>query len=238
MTITGETTRLFSDEKHRNPIIGCTNKKEMFVLSPKKAPSVKLAVCPSKKGRFFHGYVNLPECTYIHVWYIFTTIYSTYMKTIKIPTMKSWIGPWNHGSVYQSRLMDGGLPRSWPGLCLQVPFRHWLSRGRTKKTRRWYRWWTKSWHHLGWLKPGIIIILGGAGFCPSTVPWWIWVVVPILFKKCHPYLGEDEPILTSIFFIWVEPVNHHRRIRWCINHLHSGQIKATSTDHQSCNKVV
>jgi len=28
-------------------------------------------------------------------------------------------------------------------------------------------------HHLGWLKPyinnGIIIILGGAGFCPSTV---------------------------------------------------------------------
>jgi len=23
--------------------------------------------------------------------------------------------------------------------------------------------------HLGWLKHGIIIILGGAGFCPSTV---------------------------------------------------------------------
>jgi len=28
-------------------------------------------------------------------------------------------------------------------------------------------------HHLGWLKPyindGIIIMIGGAGFCPSTV---------------------------------------------------------------------
>ena len=41
-------------------------------------------------------------------------------------------------------------------------------------------------HHLGWLKTyqiynGIIIILGGAGFCPSTVPFNFVLVLPCDF---------------------------------------------------------
>jgi len=38
-------------------------------------------------------------------------------------------------------------------------------------------------HHLGWLKPyiyinnGIFIMLGGAGFCPSTVSWESWKIL-------------------------------------------------------------
>ena len=29
----------------------------------------------------------------------------------------------------------------------------------------------------------------------------------IFFGSVHPYLGKDEPILTSIFFRWVETTN-------------------------------
>jgi len=41
-------------------------------------------------------------------------------------------------------------------------------------------------HHLGWLNPknnGIIIILGGAGFCPSTV----WIQKKHILEKEVPF---------------------------------------------------
>ena len=54
-------------------------------------------------------------------------------------------------------------------------------------------------HHLGWLKPinnGIIIILGGAGFCSSTyhlASWWFqtFFYVQLYLGKIFPFWPKD-----------------------------------------------
>ena len=54
-------------------------------------------------------------------------------------------------------------------------------------------------HHLGWLNPinnGIIIILGGAGFCPSTLSQLVnWCFFPRCFEILQVYAENESQSL-------------------------------------------
>ena len=83
-------------------MIGCTNKKEMFVLSQTKKNTlretsslpIKITIFPGKyhqKRGDFSMVMLIYRSVPISTYGIYLPPF-TYMKPIKIPTMKSWIG--------------------------------------------------------------------------------------------------------------------------------------------------
>ena len=77
-------------------------------------------------------------------------------------------------------------------------------------------------HHLGWLKPinnGVIIILGGAGFCPSTV------------AKEYPHFQEEIHLQSGSIFqpamlvYWRVPTKKRPRFLQKIGLISNGRKK-------------